>query len=522
MNFKKSIFAIASAVLVAGCAGPSQYQMAKDQSAAYVDRFKEERAARSVVRESDTPYVRAEAVEYRPALRGGVSLNLKGVPLQTALASALEKSGYDLSFVGKVDPQRPVSMSVTNQSFEKVANDIAFAAGYVAVFDHANKRVMIADEATFTYRIDPHSLEGREDNYSTNSNPGGSGGSSGGSSSSSGSGSGGSSGGDGAAVATSSIVKLGATNKGGAEEFLATVRGMVGAGPKDSAVSYVALTGMLVVRGNSAALRRVTDFVELHQRDARTEVQLEAAIVEVTLGDEFQYGIDWGRVVPLGGTIAGHAAINIGSRGVVASPAVTANITTNSVSAVIKALRERTVVNVVAEPWVSSLNHREGFYTRATQKPYVPEISQSTVQNAGTTSSGKLAYVPDGIQFAFKPSVVSPNVVRARILPVITTVGDQHNFQLGQSQLTGFDVGVSQSHLEVELEAGKTSIVGGLNLDRANNLDSGVPGISDVPLLGSLITSKTRNGQKTQTVLLLRANIIPPRSGQSTLIGESL
>jgi hypothetical protein len=58
------------------------------------------------------------------------------------------------------------------------------------------------------------------------------------------------------------------------------------------------------------------------------------------------------------------------------------------------------------------------------------------------------------------------------------------------------------------LEVGKTSIVGGLNIDRASNHDSGVPGITDIPA-GQSCDFKTRNGQKTQTVMLLRATIIP-------------
>lgn len=511
--------------LAAGCAETSQYQKTKDQAAAYADRFKDERAGASTVKESDKPYVSAEAVEYRPPLRGGVSLNVSAMPLRLVVESALGKSGYDISYVAKVDPSRPITLTISNQEFEKATKAVAFAAGYIAVFDHSAKRVTITDEATYTFRIDPHSVEVRKDSYTTTSNPGsgGSGSGSGGSSSGGNSSGGGSSGSSsGASVATSTTVTLGADNTGGNEDFLTVIRNMVGGSVKGSTVSYVPLTGMLVVRGNASELQRVVDFVELHQKDARVQVELEAAIVEVTLGDEFQYGIDWSRVVPLSGALAGRASINVGSRGLVQSPAVSASITTNSVTAVIKALRERTNVNVVAEPRVKSLNHREGYYTRATQRPYVPEISQSTVANAGTTSSGKIAYTPDGISFAFRPAVVGPTTVRARILPVITTVGAEQKFALGQSQLTAYDVSVSQSSLEVELEAGQTSIVGGLNLDRSNNLDSGIPGVSDVPLLGSLITSKSRNGQKTQTVMLLRANIMPPRGGQSSLIGESL
>lgn len=515
-----AITTTAAALLLAGCAQPTLTEKARNQTAAYVERFNADKTPVSTVKESDQPYVKAVAVEYRPASRGGVSLKLSATPLQMAISTALDRTGYDISYVGKAEPNRTVTLAITNMEFEKAVKEIAYAAGYVAVVDHKARRVMIAEEATYTYRIDPHSIEERNDEYSTTSTPG-----SGGSGSSSGStGSGNSSGGGSSSgAATSTNLKLGSSKSGpGPEDLINAIRSLVGATEKSSTVQYVQRTGMLIVRGNAAELKRVTDLVDLHQRDARTEVELEAAIVEVSLGDDFQYGIDWSRIVPLSGALSGQAAITVSDRGLVSNPSFKANVTTNSVKAVIQALRERTNVNVVAEPRVSALNHRDGYFVRAMQRPYLPEITQSTVQNAGTTQSGKLAYVPDGISFAFKPAVMGPNMVRARILPVITSVGNKVSFDLGQAQLTGYDVVVSQSHLEVELEAGKTSIVGGLSLDRNNNTDSGVPLVSDVPLIGNLLTSKIRNGQKTQTVMLLRANIVPPRNWQSSLIGESL
>jgi hypothetical protein len=99
------------------------------------------------VTESDTPYVRADPVEYRPALRGGVS--------STSLAchcvwrwQPLRKSGYSVSFVGRADPNRPVTLSLNNMDFENAAKEIAFTAGYVAVLDRASRQINIAEEAT--------------------------------------------------------------------------------------------------------------------------------------------------------------------------------------------------------------------------------------------------------------------------------------------------------------------------------------------------------------------------------------
>jgi uncharacterized membrane protein YgcG len=189
MQLIKSIFAVAAATLVAGCAQDPIHKQAKDQVGAYADRFKEERAVASTVTESDTPTcVRILSSIVR---RCAVAF------LSTSLAchcvwrwQPLRKSGYSVSFVGRADPNRPVTLSLNNMDFENAAKEIAFTAGYVAVLDRASRQINIAEEATYTFKLDPESLEARTDNYSTSSVPGTSGGSGSGSSSGSGSGSG--------------------------------------------------------------------------------------------------------------------------------------------------------------------------------------------------------------------------------------------------------------------------------------------------------------------------------------------
>jgi hypothetical protein len=53
------------------------------------------------------------------------------------------------------------------------------------------------------------------------------------------------------------VVTIGAANAGGAAEFIDTIRSMIGVSAKDPAVTFAPKQGLLVVRSNSAGLRRV-------------------------------------------------------------------------------------------------------------------------------------------------------------------------------------------------------------------------------------------------------------------------
>ena len=73
------------------------------------------------------------------------------------------------------------------------------------------------------------------------------------------------------------------------------------AGP-NTTVEVFAESGLISVRGNGQALKRIHDFLTKYAYDARRQIEINARLVEVSLTNEFKYGIQWDKVINSAGT----------------------------------------------------------------------------------------------------------------------------------------------------------------------------------------------------------------------------
>jgi general secretion pathway protein D len=62
----------------------------------------------------------------------------------------------------------------------------------------------------------------------------------------------------------------------------------------------------------------------------------------------------------------------------------------------------------------------------------------------------------------------------------------------------------------VYLQSGMPIVYAGLMIDEGNADESGIPEVSDIPLLGSLFKGKSSGQRKTELVIWIKAEIMPP------------
>jgi type II secretory pathway component GspD/PulD (secretin) len=258
-------------------------------------------------------------------------------------------------------------------------------------------------------------------------------------------------------------------------------------------------------------------------RDSQQQVEVQAALVEVSLGRELQYGIDWERVIPAGVLGDGaRLALSVSGRSV-AAPALRANVTTASVKGVITALQGVTDVRVVAQPSAITRNHMDAVLYRGRQVPYLAEVSTTTTANVGTTSSARVAYVPEGTSIALRASVIDAQRIDLRIAPQQIQGITFRTFDTGNGgtlQAPAFPL--AQALLQLVVEPGRTYVIGGLNLESDTRDDAGVPGLAEVPLFGALFGDARRSHARSQLVLLLTARLLPAPAASDSLVGASL
>ena len=513
-------------VALSGCAVPDprpvvavdvKREVARVQMAARRDAV--------VVRSMNAPYMGAKPVEYAEP-RDEISLQLDKAPLVSALEAIAKPKGYAIVKVRDVK-EALVNVAIFNLDFDAAIREIAAAAGVAVVFDHRRKAIYIANEATYTYRIPSQLFEDLNMTYNVASNPSAGGGQGAqGATAPGGSGApggyppaGGAPGGG-----TGGGVSANNTNmrvSGGSGSSLASFREALRATAGDvSVVSIMPETGMVTVRGNGSALRRVTEFLNAYTRNAGRQIEVKAALVEVTLTDEMAYGIDWTRVL---NSATNRGSISISTAGVVSAPVLAATITRRSITSVIKALDSSARVKVVAEPQLWMTNHQPGIVYNATQRPYLGSVTQNVAGNANiVTTTGTVSYVTDGVSLAFKPNILDDTRAELTVIPMLTNATNQQIFRPGNGlELTAYDLPTTSTHMKLLLETGKTYIVGGNRLTTQNQSQAGIPGVRETPIIGKLLSGNDDRKSTKELVLMLSTNIVPAPQ-INVIVGESL
>jgi MSHA biogenesis protein MshL len=278
------------------------------------------------------------------------------------------------------------------------------------------------------------------------------------------------------------------------------------------------MAGTITVSAFPAQLELLETSIRAFESSIQRQVLIEAKIVEVNLDRSFEFGIDWNALAntpALGGTIAARV------RSPTAAPRTTGNVEftisggAGSVGIVLNALDTQGDVRVLSSPRVSALNNQRAVFNVTTGE-VVFTVTQTLFPNPGGSATPVTQVTPQqvnvGIVLDVLPQIGADNAVTMNIRPVVTSVARTASF-------TGPDGTVSQapvidtreSDTMARLRGGETIIIGGLMQTRREKVQSGIPGLRSIPLLGRLFTSYKDVERKAELVIFLTPTII---SGQ--------
>jgi len=470
--------------------------------------------------------IRVRAVIPTPE-SGEVSVSAAGVPFGALLANLARDHQYNVLFMEGVQVNRPVTVHLRDLSAEAAMRRLALAAGFALVVDRVGRTVTVTDTASYTFRLPLHVMQRLVAQYTVGGSPtvqgggsaasiaGGAGGGMPGGSAAGASGQQGSTG----LQAQFTVTGRFQTDAAGLGQFLRDLAG------SNAEVHVMHEMGFVTVRSNGAALARVSQFLNRFSAVAMRRVDIEASIVEVTLTDEFRYGIDWTRV--LSGSTTGSVSL-LGTNAITTpgfNPALSANVTRGSISVVLRALQQFTTVRVISQPRVLAMNNTPSVIFDGQQLPYVPNIASTIVAGAGggtTTTSAAAAFAVDGVTLSLQPDILSDSEVQLTIVPVLNRVQEFQTFDIGGgARVTAPVQRTNQSLMQVVAQSGSTLILGGIRSSVGDETRGGVPGLMDVPVLGDVINRRNQRTVAREVVLLLRATVIPG-GAYDALFSESL
>ena len=233
------------------------------------------------------------------------------------------------------------------------------------------------------------------------------------------------------------------------------------------------------------------------------QVMIEARILEITLTDEMELGVEWAAIlgdVRVGTSSFSRAVLPAGQE---VSPVPDSgsglffNLLTGSDSrqfaAAIDALQKKTNVNTLSTPKVLAIHGEPAKVQVGGQQGY----SVATT-NLGVTSEN-IQFIDTGIVLEITPYIDDDGTVLLNVKPSITSAQLEEGIPVTRT-----------AFVETWLlaKSGETVLIGGLIQDNITKTRSEVPCLGDLPLLGLLFGSRGRSVDKVELVILITPTVV--------------
>ena len=251
----------------------------------------------------------------------------------------------------------------------------------------------------------------------------------------------------------------------------------------------------LLIRAPRTEYRRIEQ--ALRELDkAPVQVLIEASIVEVSLTGNLAYGVEWFVQNNLSRGRDGQALLNLRSNGSIGAiqPGFSYSIlnAAGTVRATLNALAEQTKLRVLSNPTVLVLDNHNATIQIGKQQPV-----KSSTTATGTLVTEAITYKDTGVMLSVTPSVNSGGLITMDIVQQVTDVGEVDVPTGQRSFLT------RQIQSRVAVRSGEPIVLGGMIRENETSGTSGLPLLSEVPVVGALFGKNSNNSDRTELLVLL-------------------
>ncbi len=235
------------------------------------------------------------------------------------------------------------------------------------------------------------------------------------------------------------------------------------------------------------------------------QVLITGEIIEVYVDDRFQSGIDWEKIFksvnmdnldfagkfPVTPALSSYGKISMGT------------LAKDHYNIVMQMLSEYGSTKTVNRPRIVAVNKEEAKILVGTREAYV--TSTQSQSESSTVTSENVQFIDVGLKLVVIPTIGSDGFITMKIKPEVSSV--KRNLTTNAGNIIPI-VQTSQSESIVKVKDGQTLIIAGLFKPEDIDNSSGWPGLSRLPVLGYLFSTKTKESKKTELVIFITPTII--------------
>lgn len=317
---------------------------------------------------------------------------------------------------------------------------------------------------------------------------------------------------------------------------------IVGAGEGRSVV-ITPHSGVVVVSAFPPQLRAVEQYLRATRLSIERQVMLEAKILEVTLSEEYQAGINWqafrsstpsfavgqigtssalattGQSLTAGGLTVNAQARNVAASAIsstTGSPVFGLALQTGNFAALLTFLEGQGNVQVLSSPRIATLNNQKAILKVGRDEFFVTNVTSTTTATAaGSQTSPTVTTQPffSGIVLDVTPQIDDSNNIILHVHPSITEVTEStRTVSLGGSNapvtLPLAKSTVNETDTIVRVQDGNIVAIGGLMSLDVRDTRGGVPGVPDSGFASLFLRNTSKTSSKKELVILLKPTLI--------------
>ncbi|PJC85566.1 pilus (MSHA type) biogenesis protein MshL [Vibrio sp. HA2012] len=284
--------------------------------------------------------------------------------------------------------------------------------------------------------------------------------------------------------------------------------------------------GVLTIRAYPDEIREVKAFLNASQQRLQRQVILEAKILEVTLNDSYQQGINWSNLTAaIGGTgisvsqaAASSTLPGMDTIGELLGGSTSITISDGNFSSVLDFMSTQGDLNVLSSPRVTAANNQKAVIKVGTDEYFVTDMDSETTTNSSsdvTTTSYELTPFFSGISLDVTPQIDDEGNVLLHVHPAVIEVEEQTYSFLDDAPMAKSSIRETDSIIRAR--DGDVVVLGGLMKSNTTEQTSKVPLLGDIPGLGYLFRNVSNVTEKTELVILLKPTVVGVHTWQQEI-----
>ena len=170
--------------------------------------------------------------------------------------------------------------------------------------------------------------------------------------------------------------------------------------------------------------------------------------------------------------------------------------------AVIKALQTKNLLQILAEPNLIAVNGKEASFLAGGEFPF------PMVQPGQGFTAVSIQFKEFGVRLKFTPVIMPNGNIHLRVVPEVSQLDFANSLTI-----SGFTVpalSTRRADTEFELQDGQSFVIAGLMNNQVTNIVNKVPGLGDIPILGTFFKSKSTQKNNAELMVLVTAHKISP------------